>query len=84
MDDCRLSCPAVPVTVVTAMLKYCHYHQTWTVSVWEATQDDDSEMTTQVDECLTLGPLYTTEQAVQLLGGWVGEALSRPGSPWVH
>ena len=83
MDDCRLDCPTVPVTLVTAMLKFCHFHQAWSVSVWRSDDDGDRDVPASYSEVCCLGPLYTTDQAVQLLGEMISAALTSPASPWV-
>ncbi len=84
MCERGMECPAVPVTIVTAQVKYCWYHQAWNVSVWRQDQDADEELLCSFDRSMGLGPFDSVNEALNYLVGWTEMALYQPGSPWVR
>jgi hypothetical protein len=79
----RRPCPGVPFFLVSAQIKYCVYHQTWTLVVWAQSVEDDSESATTYARELSFGPFDSLRQVVQEMHTSVEAALGGPGVPWV-
>lgn len=75
---------AVPVTVVSASIVWCHQCRAWRIHSWGATQQGDDHLVTHWSSEQDMGPFDDFVSVVSALASQLLEHGERPGRPWVR